>query len=61
MTKGKKGMKLRPFPYQTILPIRSKVIIHKSCVEQFLWNRNWTAFGPVGNTEKRIGLIMSNF
>ena len=57
MTEGKKGMKLRPFPYQTILPIRSKVIIHK----QFLWNRNWTAFGPVGNTENRIGLIRSNF
>ena len=27
MTKGKKGMKLRPFPYQTILPIRSKVML----------------------------------
>ena len=35
----------------------TKVIIHKSCGEQYLWNRKieiWADFGPVGNKVEKI-------
>ena len=39
----------------------TKVIIQKSRRESSLWNRIWADFGLVGNTEKKIEPIMSNF
>jgi hypothetical protein len=40
--------------------LRAKVIIEKSCGWRFQWKVSeiWFGFGPVGNTEKKIGPIL---
>ena len=38
--------------------------LYRSCAGRHFYeteNEIWAAFGPVGNTEKNWGLIMSNF
>ena len=39
----------------------SKVILHKWAIFYGTEMKNWTVLGPIGNTEKKIGSIMSNF
>ena len=45
----------------SIQPMQPSVIIEKSCSAVGDFYEKYLRFGPVGNTEKKFGLIMNNF